>query len=125
MKLRSIFRNKLGKHPAAVYECSVDEYVDAAWIEALFRKSYGKNVTAYGYTYTGEQTRWCMLITNAMQTTVRDVTSRIEAMGRVNPAVSVIASTAVIGQADITGTPRRGTRRTRPNSPGGSVVTAR
>lgn len=126
--LNSIFRNDLGKHPAAVYFCEIStttpEIYTDTWIEQLFPRSYGVSVTSWGVTRTPDLVRWYTLIVNDKQTTVSDVSERIERRGYeltatwgFSPRVHVVAALPGRGTGpERESTPRAGTKRIRKNS---------
>lgn len=127
--MKSIHTDDRGKYPVAVYECRIQGYVTEEWVKKLWPRSYGRNVTAYGYTNAVGETRWHMLIANTEQTTVSDITSRIDLrMPKDRPftyQVSVVASVAQVGYGPHAGSPRSGTKRVRLNSPHSKIVAAR
>jgi hypothetical protein len=124
--VKSIHCDEKGKYPVAVYDCVIFGRIEEDEITQLFPRAYGHNVTAYGYTYVNGETRWQMLIANTVQTTVRDITVRIETKYSFRYNVSVIASVAYIGKAaSRSSSPRWGTERKVLNTPHGKVVSAK
>jgi hypothetical protein len=68
-----------------------------------------------------------MLIANTRQSTVADITSRIDKKLQqpMGFTVGVVASVMSIGNAPHNGSPREGTKRTRTNSPHRKILAAR
>ena len=130
--MKSIHTDANGKYAVAVYECELplfNEFNDE-WIENLFPRSFGVNITHEAVTRTSTHVRWMTLIANTKQTTRKDIINAIvnrTGWSVTDPRIHVTVRMAVpqCGMSTNPGSPREGAVRIVKNALHGKGITAR